>query len=195
MYTKILKVLWDMKYIIIFGLVFGILLAATSYYKEMYEHEKSLHEKTIITKEKEYVTMENSYIIAIAKFQQQAIENQLQHIEQYNRSEQRIDNLIKQQEQVNESISSMSSDINNDVGRLQQQIKNISNSNSNSNGTKDNDSKTTNSVQKLSTISTECISEYSKMGEYAERERLAKETLQNSWEVVRSEYVGEVVSK
>ena len=51
-----------------------------------------------------------------------------------------------------------------------------------------NNSEHADSVQWIKQLSTECISEYQKMGRYADQERVAKETLQDSWKVIQSEY-------
>ena len=185
-YIGVLKTLWEFKWVILFGLIIGVLSATTMHYKNMLKFEKQQHSKTILEGQQKVKDMEYQYLLNVTKQQQD-------FLELYYRNDKIVENLVKQQERNNESITNMSNDINSSIKRLQSQIKsttsdsdlNDSNSSGDKGGSDQDNSISTKRIQRVEQLSTECISEYAKMGEYADRERVAKETLLNGWNELR----------
>lgn len=183
-YMSVLKTLWEFKWVILFGLIVGVLSATTFYYKGMYEHERQQHSKTISEYKQQLKMIENQYLLNVTKQQQE-------FLELYYRNDKIVENLVKHQEKSNENITNMSNDINSSVKRLQSQISTNNTTPNNSGdkgGSNQDNSISTKRIQRVEQLSTECISEYQKMGRYADQERVAKETLQESWKVIQEEY-------
>ena len=182
---KTINTLWKYKA----WVLVGILSATTYYYYSMLKFEKWQHTNTIVEYESKMKDISNAYLNNVVEVQQK-------YLDQYNNVQAKLNEIQEQQSVKNKDIDVLYDSISGNVGRLSEAIKRTPNSDSNSNTASDEShTKHANSVQWIKqptivdcSVSTECISEYQKMGRYADQERVAKETLQDSWKVIQSEY-------
>ena len=172
---QILNTIWRYKA----WVLVGILSATTYYYYSMLKFEKWQHTNTIVEHESKVKDISSAYLNNVVEVQQK-------YLDQYNNVQAKLNEIQEQQNVKNKDIDVLYDSIGDNVGRLSEAIKRIPNSDSNSNTT--NNSEHVNSVQWIKQLSAECISEYQKMGRYADQERVAKETLQDSWKVIQEEY-------
>ena len=143
---------------------------------------RNVHTNTIVEYESKMKDISNDYLNDV-------VEVQRKYLDQYNNVQTKLNEIQEQQSVKNKNIDVLYDSISSGVDRLSETIKRILNSNSNTNTTSDEShTKHADSVQWIKQLSTECISEYQKMGRYADQERVAKETLQESWKVIQSEY-------
>jgi len=158
-------------------LLIGILTTLCFVLYGKYKDEQQAHKDTIVRKDKEYANMESTYLLAVIAQQQKAA----QVAENLAES---LKTIEENQIERNKEIDRMSSAISSNANRLQQNIKEYSGGSTNT----INESSSAGYAERLRIIggiSEECISEYSKMGEYAAREQQAKITLQDSWREVQ----------
>lgn len=175
---QILNTLWRYKAWVLVG-IFGV---TTYYYYSMLKFERWQHTNNIIEYESKIKDAENAYLNNVVEVQQE-------YLDQYSNVQTKLNEIQEQRNVKNKDIDVLYDSISDNVGRLSEAIKRIPSSDSNSNTASDEShTKHANSVQWIKQLSTECISEYQKMGRYADQERVAKETLQESWKVIQEEY-------
>ena len=182
----VLKYIWEYRY----WIIIGALIAQVYIVGNQLKLEKEQHSGTIKQYQLEISNMEYNYLLEVAKIQQASIIAQQNALESYSVVSDKLDDIQKGMKDEKQSIAKLSSNINGRVDGLSNTIKNTVESiaSNSSSGTEAIDPSITNSVRNLGEVSRECIAEYSKMGEKAREEQLAKEVLKSSWNAVRDEY-------
>ena len=159
-----LKFLWDYKA----WIFVGGLIASTYHFYNLYEAEK-------LDKQLQLTTLTLQYTQAVND------QNTLL-ITQYT-------NVNKRLTEIQEGYKDVQIEINNVANKLNDRSNSLLQTINNHYTTAEGDnSELASSVRKLSELSTSCIGRYAEMGTNAQREKVAKETLQQGWKAVQEEY-------
>lgn len=161
-------------------LIIILLLSLNIFLYDKYSDEVVNHKLSISNKDKEYLNMENTYLVTIAKHQSDSLQR-------YNSVNNKLADMQRSYDDQVHKIRIIGESVDASSNRLSERIEELS-SESNDDEVSDSDPTTTKRLRAVSRVATEAVRESGQMVENLEQCRLSVITLQDGWRALGVEY-------